>query len=439
VVPIVQQRTGRHALSWLGVPIMMGDEAIGCISAQNFERERVFTDTDVRLLSTIAANMGIAITNAQLFAASQQRAAELDAALQASRSLTSSLDLTTVFDSILESAVGLMRQAETIDLFLYRDEKLIFARAASGSSKRKDIPWSEPRPNGITVTVAQTGEPVTVEDVTTDARFFAPGWTGAVLGLPLKIGARVVGVMNVAYPQPRIFSDSEQRALRLLGDQAAIAIENARLYDQSLQEIQERARAEEELLQANARLQSHIAEIEILQTQLREQAVRDPLTGLFNRRYLEETLDRELYRSEREGESVSVVMLDIDHFKAVNDTYGHKAGDLLLQALGHLLITQTRRGDVACRIGGEEFIIIMPGASLKAANQRAERWRQTFEHLDITDAGQRVQATLSIGIAIFPLHGRDSEAILRAADQAMYAAKDAGRNRVMVYSRPAAA
>jgi diguanylate cyclase (GGDEF)-like protein len=333
----------------------------------------------------------------------------------------------------LAGVSSLMGRSENIDLFLYRNEQLSVARSVIGAGKREGMQWKPPRADGVTMTVARTGEPIVIEDIDANERFSTPGWQGAILSLPLKIGTRVVGVMNVTYPEPRTFSDSEQRVLRLLADQAAITIENARLYEQSQKELRERGRAEDELRKVNDQLHSHIDEIETLQTKLREQAVRDPLTGLFNRRYLEETLDRELYRAEREEEPVSVVMIDIDHFKNVNDTYGHKAGDMVLQALGHLLLTHTRRGDVACRYGGEEFIIIMPSASLVAAYERAEQWRLAFAQLDINDEGQQVQATLSIGIAQFPQHGSDINTLLRAADEALYASKAAGRNRVAVF------
>jgi diguanylate cyclase (GGDEF)-like protein len=195
---------------------------------------------------------------------------------------------------------------------------------------------------------------------------------------------------------------------------------------------------EEELRQANEQLIAQLAEIETLHETLREQAIRDPLTGLYNLRFLTESLKREIAQAARDKTPLSVVLLDIDHFKAFNDTYGHKAGDEVLQALGNLLNTQTRLGDIACRYGGEEFVVIMPSAQPSEALKRAEQWRKIFEATQITSKGDTLSATLSAGVATFPEHGSTDDDIWRAADNALYAAKSAGRNCVMIYEDPKA-
>jgi diguanylate cyclase (GGDEF)-like protein/PAS domain S-box-containing protein len=201
-------------------------------------------------------------------------------------------------------------------------------------------------------------------------------------------------------------------------------------------EITERKRMEEELRYANEQLNAQLVEIETLQKSLQEQAIRDPLTGLYNLRFLTESLKREIAQAARDKTSVSVVLLDIDHFKAFNDTYGHKAGDEVLQALGNLLNTQTRLGDIACRYGGEEFVIIMPSAHREEALKRAEQWRKLFESTQIISKNATLSATLSAGVATFPDHGVTDDEIWRAADDALYAAKSAGRNCVMIYENP---
>ncbi len=199
-----------------------------------------------------------------------------------------------------------------------------------------------------------------------------------------------------------------------------------------MRDVTERRRAEEGIQQANERLRAQLAEIETLQANLRDQAIRDSLTDLFNRRYLDETLERELARAARDQVPVSAVMLDIDHFKAFNDMYGHKAGDDVLQALGRLLRAQTRTGDIACRYGGEEFVIIMPGSSSAVALRRAEQWRVAFENVSIDHQGQLLHTTFSGGVATFPDHGATANEVLRAADLALYASKASGRNCVSV-------
>jgi two-component system, cell cycle response regulator len=167
---------------------------------------------------------------------------------------------------------------------------------------------------------------------------------------------------------------------------------------------------------------------------LREQAIRDPLTGLFNRRYLEEALARELRRAEHGNLPLSLLMMDLDHFKEFNDRHGHAAGDAVLKTLGMLLDQQTRREDVACRFGGEEFVLILPGASSEVAARRSEQIRQAIRHARVESEGQRLEsATVSVGIACFPEHGTMAEALLAAADQALYRAKREGRDRVIVY------
>jgi diguanylate cyclase (GGDEF)-like protein len=161
-------------------------------------------------------------------------------------------------------------------------------------------------------------------------------------------------------------------------------------------------------------------------------SMRDPLTGLYNRRYLEETMGRELPRARRLGESVGVIVLDIDHFKQLNDTYGHDAGDFVLERTGELLRAATRNSDIACRFGGEEFAVILPGASLLVARNRAEAIRASLESLKMEFDGQPLGTlTVSAGVASMPPHGQDWTLALHQADRALYTAKQAGRNKVV--------
>ena len=170
-----------------------------------------------------------------------------------------------------------------------------------------------------------------------------------------------------------------------------------------------------------------------LRNSLQEQAIRDPLTGLFNRRYMEETLQREIFRVRRKGAPLGIIMLDLDYFKHFNDTFGHEGGDVLLQALAGMVRRHIRREDIACRYGGEEFIIIMPEAPLQITAERAELLRQQVRDLQVTYQDRPLGAiTMSLGVAAFPDHGADGEALIRAADGALYRAKEGGRNRVVV-------
>jgi diguanylate cyclase (GGDEF)-like protein/PAS domain S-box-containing protein len=199
---------------------------------------------------------------------------------------------------------------------------------------------------------------------------------------------------------------------------------------EAFQDITERKQSEYELQKAHKLLQIQITEIKTLQEKMSEQATRDALTGLFNRRYLDETLERELARASRASFLIGVVMIDIDHFKQVNDIHGHKVGDLILQALGNLLLSQIRAGDIACRYGGDEFLLILPQASKTITAERAEKLRIGFEALRVACGEEALQTTISLGVAVYPADGVTTEAVINAADQAMYRAKGIGGNRV---------
>ncbi|MCM8770040.1 MAG: sensor domain-containing diguanylate cyclase, partial [Candidatus Omnitrophica bacterium] len=175
-----------------------------------------------------------------------------------------------------------------------------------------------------------------------------------------------------------------------------------------------------------------LANIKLRET-LRMQSIRDLLTGLYNRRYLEETMAREILRAARRKSTLAVVMIDIDHFKQFNDLYGHGAGDELLGQLGHFFRTRIRGSDIACRYGGEEFTLVMPDAGLKDVVRRAEELRVAVKELRVHYQGQLLGSiTLSMGIAIYPQHASTADDLLRLADAALYQAKKQGRDRVMV-------
>jgi diguanylate cyclase (GGDEF)-like protein len=170
-----------------------------------------------------------------------------------------------------------------------------------------------------------------------------------------------------------------------------------------------------------------------LRAALREQSIRDPLTGLYNRRYMEEVLKQHLSHVTRHLHPLGIIMIDIDHFKNFNDLYGHAAGDRLLRELGQLLQKYIRGEDIACRYGGEEFILILPGISLEVAQQRAEHLQREAKRLQLHNPDQSYERiTLSLGVAIYPQHGGNIETVLHAVDDALYRAKREGRDRVAV-------
>jgi diguanylate cyclase (GGDEF)-like protein/PAS domain S-box-containing protein len=200
------------------------------------------------------------------------------------------------------------------------------------------------------------------------------------------------------------------------------------------QDVTDRLRSQAALEEANIKLKQRLDDIHELQAQLREQAMRDPLTGMYNRRYLDDALPGEIARAMREKTPLSLMMIDIDHFKGVNDTHGHQIGDEVLKMLADLLRKEARRSDVACRFGGEEFVLLLPKMNLESARVRAERWRQMFAQTDVPAEGGAVRCTLSVGIAVYPEHGDLAEDLLRNADRALYLAKALGRDRVVSYA-----
>lgn len=171
------------------------------------------------------------------------------------------------------------------------------------------------------------------------------------------------------------------------------------------------------------------------EAKLFEESIRDHLTGLFNRRYLDETIEREIRRAERSGFPVGFIMMDIDHFKRLNDKYGHAAGDVVLQEIGKLLKSKMRYADIVCRYGGEEFVVVMPEASLNITCQRAEKLWEEVKKLELRYKNKNLgKISISAGVAVFPDHGATGHEVLRSVDTALYSAKNSGRDRVVIAS-----
>ena len=192
--------------------------------------------------------------------------------------------------------------------------------------------------------------------------------------------------------------DEEQRFIETIADSVALAIANVRLRER-----------------------------------LRIQSIRDGLTGLFNRRYLDETLPREIHRAERSKNPISVLMLDIDSCKKFNDTYGHDAGDIVLKRIAETVLANIRPSDIACRYGGEEFTIVLPDTQLEIANARAESLREAVSLTELQHNGKDLgNVTISLGVASYPQHGATRDTLIKSADEASYQAKQAGKNRVVL-------
>ncbi|MBN1994899.1 MAG: GAF domain-containing protein [Anaerolineae bacterium] len=255
--PAVQQRRAEtNCGAILVVPLRYRNKTLGTITVINRPDQRDFTEQDLALLVAMTNQAAVAIENVRLFEAAKQHVAELVALRQASLSLTSSLELKAVLEAILQSAI-MLTSLQGARIYLYQDDQLTFGAALWVDELDHTV--EEPSPNGLTYTVARQGEPMVVSDIQNHPLYAdaPPDRAGSVVGLPLKIGKRVVGVMNVEHPQPRTWPEDELRMLNLLADQAAVAIENARLYEQAQQEITERKRIE-------AKLNAYREQLEIL-------------------------------------------------------------------------------------------------------------------------------------------------------------------------------
>jgi len=198
--------------------------------------------------------------------------------------------------------------------------------------------------------------------------------------------------------------------------------------------VGDHGRVETLLDEAQRQIQSQEREIAELRASLQEQALRDPLTGLHNRRYLDETLPRELSRARREGYPLSLILLGVDHFKTINETHGHAGGDTVLSALSLILNLGARDSDIFCRYGNKEFLVALPLMGLEDALTRAETWRQALGDTAIEHEGYAIEVTLSAGIAAFPDNGSDVASLLQRVHQALYRAQQNGRNCVVASS-----
>ncbi|MDH5506028.1 MAG: sensor domain-containing diguanylate cyclase, partial [Anaerolineae bacterium] len=372
------------------LPLAAQERTIGVIEVFDKQLSRTFSDEYAAPIKLLANHAGIVIERAQLLKDTEQRAAELEALRLASLSLTASLDLQDVLRAILVSTMGLLKDALDTHIFLYDGAQLTFG-ASLWADGREDEVWANPRPGGLTYTVAQTGEAIVIPDIQTHPLYAeAPKeWSGAIIGVPLQIGQRVVGVMNIAYQQPRNFSKDELRVISLLADQAAITIENARLHNL-----------------------------------VSQQALTDPLTGLPNRRAFNQYLEDEIRRSIRYQHRFALIMLDFDGFKRVNDTFGHPVGDRTLRRVGICMRSAIRDTDFLARLGGDEFALILPETEIEDASKICQNLKHSISECTLEwKIGQDHSLSLSFGIAKFPLDATNREDLISVADANLYRTK----------------
>lgn len=320
----------------------------------------------------------------------KQQADELDALKSISLNLTSSLDLQTVLDAVVTEAMRLVRHARTAHIYLYSKGYLEFGASLSTNGE-KNKPFATPRPHGLTHSVAESGKQIIVENILNHPLYeSAPKeWAGSIIGTPLKFNNSIVGVMNLSRSISGRFTSSELRLLGLLADQAAVAISNANLH-------------------------KGVAKM----------ANTDSVTGLPNRRALDERLQEEMKIALRRNSHFAVVMMDLDGFKQVNDTYGHSLGDEVLRDVFNHLAEKMRSTDFLARYGGDELTLVIRDSGIDAAQVVTRKIIEMMKQYAFPVMGEQlIKLGITAGIAVYPFHARDAGGLLRAADTALYQAK----------------
>lgn len=329
-----------------------------------------------------------------------RRNEELASIIEIGKVLTSSLDVRDILESIMKQVERLIHP-KAWSLLLVDNEtgELVFEIAVSSVAKQLQGVRLE-RGEGIAGWVAQHGEPLLVPDVSKDARFAEhfnrnfPFTTRSIVCVPVKIKDQVIGVIEIINSYEELnFDENDIQLITIIADFAAIALENARNYER-----------------------------------INELVITDDLTGLYNSRQFGQLIENEVKRSERYEEPFSLVFLDLDHFKSINDTHGHLVGSRMLKEFGMLVGKQIRCSDMAARYGGDEFAIILPHTGKEQAAKTADHLLAVMKQTSfVSDDNTPIALTASFGVATFPDDANNRAGLIKAADCAMYEAKAGGR------------
>jgi diguanylate cyclase (GGDEF)-like protein len=390
-----------RVLSEIAVPIKREGRTIGVLNIEDDETD-AFTESDLRLLTTLASQVAIALDNVRLYEEAKRRITELSALHDVGTTVSSTLRLDALLDQVCRILSDTFHYNKIAIMIVDRNaEELVFKASLGYDNILKEMGRRlKIGREGITGMVAATGEPIMVKDVTQSQHYVSiDGKTRSELAVPLKIKQQVVGVLNVESDNVNAFDQVDQRLLTTLASQVAVALENARLYEET-----------EQL------------------------AVTDGLTGLNNHRFFQSFFDRELNRARRYNHPLSLIMMDIDHFKKINDTLGHPVGDKVLIEVARLLREQARDVDLVARYGGEEFMLVLPETKKSEAQLLAERIRVAVEknRFEAEEAKNIGRVTISLGVSGFPDDGSEKDEIIDKVDKALYRAKAGGRNQVRV-------
>lgn len=382
--------------SLLGLPLIAGEQKLGAALIA-FDQPHQFTEDEIIRGEQAAAQIALAIAKAQLLEAEKQRRQEAETLRAVANALASTLDLQQVLDLILDELARVI-DYDSASVMLWDGDSLV-AMAGRGFKDQQEVVGRRfPADDALFTAIRQAGRAIWLDDPKNDPRFHGWGDTGDIrswIGLPLLVRGKFIGHMTLDSYRPNAYGEAEAALVQPFANQAAQAIENARLFDW-----------------------------------VQRQAVTDSLTGLYNRRGLFELGQREVERAYRFERALTAIMLDIDHFKRVNDRYGHSTGDQVLCEIARRCTQTLRKVDLLARYGGEEFAVLLPETELSAAVEIAERLRECIAGRPFTTDRAYLPITISLGVAQIPAARVDLAYLLDAADTAMYAAKQAGRNCV---------
>ena len=381
----------RPAKCVCGAPILLGGKPTGAMAAMSTEREFVFEQRDLEVMQTAAGQVSVAVENARLFAEEQRRARQFAFLNNISKTAISSEDAEQMLADIVSEIQKNFRFDHIGIGILDYVTKDIEIKAEAGTTA-KALGKRVPLGVGILGRVARTGETALVQNAGQGHLLGILPESRAVLCIPITYGETLLGVLNVESERENAFSSQDVLILNTLADLLATALHNSFVFQK-----------------------------------LQQQSITDGLTGIKTRRFFWEALTSEWKRASRSGRPFSVVLIDLDKFKEVNDTLGHLEGDLVLARVGRLLEQKCRQSNVVARYGGDEFIILMPETGVEQAQILAERLRLWIA-TDPMLAEHHISG--SFGVASFPVHGFSVEDIIRVADAGMYVSKHAGGNQV---------
>jgi diguanylate cyclase (GGDEF)-like protein len=386
------------------VPLVNGREALGFLAL--FGEGPVARD--LRLIELLAGRTAARLRSLLETETTKREKAQAERLVAMISALSLSANCEELYRSVVDMAADLLEADSGSLMLVAEDGEVLQVKAAKGMHPALARSMRVRVGAGIAGRVAGSGLPLLVADIEKDSRtaiLNRPRFrTKSFLSVPLKLRERVIGVLNLADKENNeIFSQTDLNALAILADHAALMTERTRAFERT--------------------------------SLLEELSVTDPLTGLYNRRLLEKRLDEEISRSRRQQQNFSLLMIDLDNFKAYNDLCGHPGGDLALEKTAILLQGCAREMDVVARYGGEEFCVLVAGTAKKESVFVAERIRRAIENEPFPREKELPlgRLTASIGVAAFPENGESAADLLRAADAALYQAKDEGRNRIVLF------